>query len=214
MIRRVVVSGFKKFRHLEFEPEKRVVIAGPNNSGKSTLLQALATWAELGEIWLRSNMELEHQDYRSLHPVEVDVAHLRTLALPSFDQLWHNQDTGDPITIKVKTDDWSVGFDLTYQDATVATVEPVADISTPHLQAFAENPLTALYIPSLSGLDIREPEYSEGVVAGRLAHGKGGTVLRNMVQAASRDSEKWTTLQSTVKSFFDPPFHSELQHVM
>jgi len=203
MIRRVVVSGFKKFRHLEFEPEKRVVIAGPNNSGKSTLLQALATWAELGEIWLRSNMDLEHQDYRSLHPVEVDVAHLRTLALPGFDQLWHNQDTGDPITIKVKTDDWSMGFDLTYQDATVATVEPVADISTPHLQAFAENPLTALYIPSLSGLDIREPEYSEGVVAGRLAHGKGGTVLRNMVQAASRDSEKWTTLQSTVKSFFD-----------
>lgn len=202
MIRRVVVGCFKKFRLLEFELEERALIAGPNNSGKSTLLQALATWAELGEIWLQSNAELERQDYQSLHRVEVNVASLRTLALSSFDELWHNQNTREPITIRVSTDDWNVGFELSYQDATIATVGPVTDILTPDLAAFAKNPPKALYVPSLSGLDIEEPEYSEGVVATRLAHGKGGMVLRNMVQAASRDGAKWSTLQNTIKSFF------------
>ena len=202
MIRRVVVSCFKKFRILEFEPEERALIAGPNNSGKSTLLQALATWAELGEIWLRSNAEIERQDYQSLHRVEVNVASLRTLALSSFDELWHEQNTREPITITVSTDDWNVGFELSYQDAMIATVGPVTDISAPDLETFAKNPPKALYVPSLSGLDIEEPEYSEGVVATRLAHGKGGTVLRNLVQAASRDGAKWSTLQNTINAFF------------
>ena len=202
MIRRVAVSCFKKFRHLEFDLEERALIAGPNNSGKSTLLQALATWAELGEIWLRSDVELGRQDYQSLHRVEVTVASLKTLALSSFDELWHNQNTREPITITVSADGWNVGFELSYQDTTIATVGPVTDISIPDLEAYAKNPPTALYVPSLSGLDIEEPEYSEGVVATRLAHGKGGMVLRNMVQAASRDGAKWSTLQNTVKSFF------------
>ncbi len=202
MIRRVVVSCFKKFRLLEFNLEERALIAGPNNSGKSTLLQALASWAELGEIWLRSNAGLEHQDYQSLHRVEVKVASLGMLALSGFDELWHNQNTREPITVRVSADDWNVGFELSYQDATTATVEPVTDISVSDLEAYAKNPPKALYVPSLSGLDIEEPEYSEGVVATRLAQGKGRMVLRNMVLAASRDDAKWSTLQNTVRSFF------------
>ncbi len=202
MIRRVAVSRFKKFRLLEFDLEERALIAGPNNSGKSTLLQALATWAELGGIWLRSNAELGRQDYNSLHRVELNVASLRTLAVSSFDGLWHNQNTREPITITVSANDWKVGFELSFKDATSATVGPVTDISIPDLEAYAKNAPKALYIPSLSGLDIEEPEYSAGVVATRLAHGKGGTVLRNMVKAASREGAKWSTLQNTIESFF------------
>lgn len=202
MIRRVVVSRFKRFRLLEFDLEERALIAGPNNSGKSTLLQALAIWAELGEIWLRSNAEPGRQDYKSLHRVELNVANLRTLAVSSFDELWHNQNMREPIAITVSTDDWNVGFELGFQDATIATAGPITDISIPDLEAYAKNPPKALYVPSLSGLDAKEPEYSEGVVAKRLARGQGGAVLRNMVKAASRDGAKWSTLQNTVESFF------------
>ncbi len=203
MIRRVAVSCFKKFRSLECELGERALIAGPNNSGKSTLLQALTTWAELGEIWLQSNPELARRDYQSMHRAEVSVSNLRMLALSRFDELWYNQNTSEPITIGVSTDEWNVGFELNYQDPTIAIVGPEAGISPPDIEAFARNPPKALYVPPLSGLDVEEPEYSEGVVAARLAHGKGGTVLRNMVQAASRDVEKWSTLQNTIKSFFD-----------
>lgn len=202
MIRRVVVSCFKKFRLLEFELQERALIAGPNNSGKTTLLQALATWAELGEIWLESNADLARKGDGTFHRVEIEIAGFRTLALSSFDELWHNQETRTPISIRVATDLWDVGFDLHYQDAGVATVGPLAEISENQLEAYAEKPVQALYIPSLSGLDVHEPEYGERVLATRLAHGKGGMVVRNMLQATSRDGAKWMTLQSTVKSFF------------
>ena len=44
MIRRVTVRNFKRFDEQTFELADSVVLAGPNNAGKSTLLQAIATW--------------------------------------------------------------------------------------------------------------------------------------------------------------------------
>ena len=48
MIRKVVLKGFKRFGNaVEFTIPGHVVLAGPNNTGKTTLLQAIAAW-ELG----------------------------------------------------------------------------------------------------------------------------------------------------------------------
>ena len=201
MIRRGIVRSFKKFDLLEFELQQRAVIAGPNNSGKTTLLQAVAAWSELGEIWLENGADLVRTDGSFSH-ANMDITEFRTLALSSFDELWHHQDTREPVSIRMVTDRWDVGFELRYTDPATATVRPSRETSEDSLEAYAENPLKALYIPSLSGLDIHEPEYGERVLATRLAHGKGGTVVRNMVQAASRDGDKWQTLQKTVGSFF------------
>ena len=44
MIRRVTIRNFKRFEEQTFELADSVVLAGPNNAGKSTLLQAIATW--------------------------------------------------------------------------------------------------------------------------------------------------------------------------
>ena len=44
MISRLTLRNFKRFREQTFELADSVVLAGPNNAGKSTLLQAIATW--------------------------------------------------------------------------------------------------------------------------------------------------------------------------
>ncbi len=44
MIKRVRVRYFKQFLDQDFELADHVILAGPNNSGKTTLLQAIATW--------------------------------------------------------------------------------------------------------------------------------------------------------------------------
>ena len=44
MIRRLTLRNFKRFREQSFMLADSVVLAGPNNAGKSTLLQAIATW--------------------------------------------------------------------------------------------------------------------------------------------------------------------------
>ena len=203
MIRRISVKRFKKFDKLECELQERTVIAGPNNSGKTTLLQAIATWSELGELWLENNADLvRDQKDGTYRRIEVDLAAFGTLALSSFDELWHNQETREAMSLRVIGDRWDVGFDLQFRDPSTVTVGPLTEVSEDDLEAYAERPCKALYIPSLSGLDVNEPEYGERVLATRLAHGKGGTVVRNMIQATSQDRDKWKSLQKTVNDFF------------
>jgi len=45
MITKVVIENFKRFERQEFDLDESIVLAGPNNRGKSTLLQALSTWS-------------------------------------------------------------------------------------------------------------------------------------------------------------------------
>ena len=52
MIHRVRLGSFKRFRDQFFELAVSIVLAGPNNSGKSTLLQAIATWKFGLDHWL------------------------------------------------------------------------------------------------------------------------------------------------------------------
>ncbi|MCY4226691.1 MAG: AAA family ATPase [Gammaproteobacteria bacterium] len=202
MIHKVSISHFKKFDLLEFTLPDCGVICGPNNSGKTTLLQSLSTWSELGELWLRHTTDLTRKKNGEFHSAEVDIVDSGTLPPSISDELWHNKDTRKPISISVSAKDWSIGFSLHYQDASIVRIQPLAELSENHLKTYAESPLKALYIPSLSWLDIREPEYTQSVIEKRLAHSKGGIVLRNIIKVVSSDSEKWEKLQFTVKSFF------------
>ena len=44
MITRVVIRRFKRFDEVAFDIPGHIVLAGPNNTGKTTLLQAIAAW--------------------------------------------------------------------------------------------------------------------------------------------------------------------------
>ncbi|MBM4028505.1 MAG: ATP-binding protein, partial [Planctomycetes bacterium] len=44
MLTRVVIRKFKRFSHVDIELGNPVVFVGPNNSGKTSALQALALW--------------------------------------------------------------------------------------------------------------------------------------------------------------------------
>ena len=55
MIRTVRIRGFKRFREVEFRLPGHVVLAGPNNTGKTTMLQAVASWAVALRRWQEVN---------------------------------------------------------------------------------------------------------------------------------------------------------------
>ncbi len=64
MIRRVTLQYFKRFHEESFDLADVIVLAGPNNSGKSTLLQALAVTSN--RCWMRSPKWPAHQASRKV----------------------------------------------------------------------------------------------------------------------------------------------------
>ena len=51
MIRSVRIRGFKRFRDAEFRLPGHAVLTGANDTGKTTLLQAIASWALALRRW-------------------------------------------------------------------------------------------------------------------------------------------------------------------
>ena len=85
MIRSVRIRGFKRFGEVEFRLPGHVVLAGPNNTGKTTLLQAIASWALALRRWRELNDFNRRNGYR-----KVPIARQAFAAVPlgSFDLLW------------------------------------------------------------------------------------------------------------------------------
>ena len=69
MITKVTLDGFKRFQSQSFEVNDDVVLAGPNNSGKTTLLQAVAVWNLALQRWTAEHAESSKAKQRTGVPV-------------------------------------------------------------------------------------------------------------------------------------------------
>lgn len=102
MITKIRIEHFKKFKIIEFELGKTVVLIGPNNSGKTSVLQALTLWdAGMKKIkeQSRSKGEGEMNEIRKKTKrggskrIGIALNRKDLLALPvsSAKNIWHHQ---------------------------------------------------------------------------------------------------------------------------
>ena len=69
MIRRVTLRRFKRFDEVRFDLPGHVVLSGPNNTGKTTVLQAIAAWSLAFDRWTRLNDFQRHGGAYSKAPI-------------------------------------------------------------------------------------------------------------------------------------------------
>lgn len=206
MIEKVIVRNFKKFGSVEFDLPNRVVIVGPNNSGKTTLLQAIAAWSELAFQWRERHPDLAREPDSDNYPfTDLNLLRFHSVPLADFDHLWQGKDVNEPLSIHLHTgppDNWRIGFEVLYFHSEVARVRPACDVSENDLEACLNEPLMPTYIPPASGLNREEEKKSTEVITQRLAQAQGGRVLRNLLLAVSQDDEKWSSLEEEIRTCF------------
>lgn len=202
-IRKLAVRNFKKFEEASFELANHVVIVGPNNCGKTTLLQAMAVWSEVVDRWLHSESTARNPQGEYL---DVEIGPIEFVPYADYAQLWRSQDTSKPMVISVKTERWKVAFELSYIDKQKLSARPVQDVQERHLDACGAYPVSLVYIPPFSGLNIQEAKVAPETVVSRLMQdmvlGRGGSVLRNMLFEISRNDESWHELQNMAGKLF------------
>ena len=88
MLTRLKVRNFKLFEEIDIELDQHVVFVGPNNSGKTTALQALALWEVGKNRWLEKR---GGEDLPTKRPgVTINRRDLLALPVPSANLLWRN----------------------------------------------------------------------------------------------------------------------------
>lgn len=203
MINKVVINNFKKFEHLEFELPDHLVIAGPNNFGKTTLLQAIAAWSEIAFHWSNNKPDLAREEDGNYPSINLNLLNFHSVPLADFDHLWPSKNVQHPTSLWLDTDQWTIGFEVLYKEQELAAIRPAKKVKEDDLEQYIREPLISIYVSPLSGLDIKEKFFNPEVIPAQLARAQAGSVLRNLLLAISQETQKWQALQEVVHSFFD-----------
>ena len=218
MIRTIRIRGFKRFHEVELRLPGHVILAGPNNTGKTTVLQAIASWALALQRWLdvnRSDLRVEHRGVpsgrrmadvipRPLPYRRAPIARqaFTTVPLLSFDLLWRNRayGYGNRIEIELQHDEgWSVAMEFMADTTEQMYVRPRADATSETLQALA---LRVMFVPPMTGVGIDEPVFQLAKIEQLLGLGRPGEVLRNLLADAHGNESAWTALQESIGKLF------------
>jgi predicted ATPase len=217
------VKNFKRLEDVEIELGKTVVFVGPNNSGKTTALQALALW----EIGLRKWLEKRSaKDTPEKRPgVTINRRDLIAVPVPAANLLWKDlhvrsiqrsnggQETRNiriDILVSGVTNDtrWECGFEFDYANQESFYCRPLrmnedqqpVRLPVPEIAA----PVSVAFLPPMSGMAATEDRLQDGAVNVRIGEGRTAEVLRNLCfQIHSLDDQTaWKALVAQIRELF------------
>ncbi len=197
MIRSVRIRGFKRFREVEFNLPGHVVLAGPNNTGKTTLLQAIASWALALRRWRALGDFKRRNGYRRAPITRQAFA---AVPLRNFDLLWTDRRYRGQIEIELRDDaGWAVTMELIADSTEQIYVRPGRDASPSTLR---DIDLPVMFVPPMTGVGTDEPVLQGPKVEQLLGLGRPGEVLRNLLADANHDEAAWDVLRAAIANLF------------
>lgn len=199
MIRTIVLRRFKRFREVTFTVPGHVVIAGPNNTGKTTLLQAIAAWDLAFSRWKELNRF--HRPGGSYSWAPIQRLAFSAVPLRQFDLLWNEKRTAGSIEIEIQdTQGWSITMEFRHDSTEQIKVRPLAHVEPAKLKS-AE--LTTVFVPPMTGLVTEEPLYARPQFVNRMiGQARPGEVLRNLLVEANNAEESWRFLEDSIRRLF------------
>ena len=218
MLTKLICRNFKNFEDVEIELGNPVVFIGPNNSGKTTALQALALWDIGLKRW--NEHRRRRPQSRRRRGITVNRRDLISLPVPNARLLWHNLQVRNVrenvrIDIIVKgvtaSEGWTCGLEFDYANPESLFCRPLR-LSEADGQGSEQMPvpeevanLNVAFLPPMSGLASNETRLEPGAVNVRVGEGRTAEVLRNLCYQVSRergDNEKWETICKQIKDLF------------
>lgn len=226
------IENLKSLGTAEIELGRNVVFVGPNNSGKTTALQAIALW-DLGlKTWVAKKRSKGGGKERT--GVTVNRRDLIALPVPDANLLWLDRhvrqgqrENGKQRTVNILIritlngvlggHAWSQGFEFDYANPESIYCRPIGDLDDPSLERMMRlaDALRIAYLPPMSGLASVEPKIEPGRVAVLIGEGQTAQVLRNLCHGvvSSGDTDSWVEIKRHVQELFgvtlsDPEFNA------
>lgn len=200
MITRLTLKNFKRIQEQTYAFSEFDLLVGRNNSGKSTVLQALAIWQFCVDTF-------RHSQRRGTTGIQVVLPNFTALPVPEFNLLWNNRtDRQYPVVDGKKKQEfilieigveWRQAPDETAQFTvqlryhSPQTVYAIPKEGWTHFRKLdeAEALPKIAYVPPFSGLEPSEKWLDRSPIRQQVGKGQPGSVLRNLLLRVSQPEE-------------------------
>lgn len=234
MLTKVRVVRFKRFADQTFDlTGGTVLLAGPNNSGKTTLLHAISAWNLAWQRW-----RAERGDVGGKRRISLVLDEFTALPLREMNLLWLNRHTAQRVPGAKQPKPAPIYIEITFQPgirvAETLTIEflyanekcvyvrPVISPENPEpvtsIPEFAKQ-VSIVHVPAFSGIGTQEPRHSVGIQNKLVGEAKPGDIVRNLLveiwraSDQSASSDPWKRLAADLQRLFQcellPPVYSE-----
>lgn len=199
MLTKLKIRNFKRFTDVDIELGSPVVLIGPNNSGKTAALQALALWDIGVKRW---NEKRKGKPAAEKRPgVTINRRDLIAVPVPEAKLLWHDLHVRDVQRVKGKqrtrnifvdiivegvseTSQWKCGLEFDYANKESIYCRPIrlTEEKDPTRMAIPDEAsgVNVAFLPPMSGLAANETRLDTGAINVRLGEGRTAEVLRNL----------------------------------
>ena len=223
MLTRLTIRNFKRFGEVEIELGNPVVFIGPNNSGKTSAMQALALWDVGLKRWNEKRSGKTTPEKRP--GVTINRRDLIAVPVPGANLLWRDlhvrevrKDGGRQKTRNVRIDiivqgvmedrSWTCGLEFDYANEESFYCRPLRyppgkDPERMPIPKEASRILISFLPPPMSGLAATETRLDQGAINVRIGEGRTAEVLRNLCyQVRTEKPELWQKIVEHIHDLF------------
>jgi hypothetical protein len=206
---------FKKFKNfkdqrIDFSPGISLV-AGGNNSGKTSLFQGLAIWEYCRTVVEAEKGALALTPGQKFQGVGISEHEFSPLNLPDLSHLWTNlkpqktaaEDNGYTLRIKCG---WNASGVPKYLEFGLALANDRLFLKTTDSNLVAADKVPRVaYLPPFAGISSREARLPQALRRRRVGEGLAGSVIRNsLLDLYSRNVQERKRLRGTKTRVSDP----------
>jgi hypothetical protein len=213
MLTQVTVKSFKRLHDATIPLDNPVVLAGPNNSGKTTAIQALSTWHFALRRWLDKRSEKQGKTGKKKTGVPISRRDFTPVPLREANLLWENRKVlssiprvNTPILLQLivkgreQDREWECGIELQYANPELFYCRPTKGSDIPK----EAEKVQIVHVPPLAGMKTEEGRRDIGEQNLIIGEGRPGEILRNLLLEIyeNKDKSLWPQLEGDVAEIF------------
>ena len=230
MLTKLICRKFKCFGDVEIELGNPVVFIGPNNSGKTAALQALALWDTGLKRWREKYKGRTKPEQRP--GVAINRRDLIAIPVSHANLLWQNLHVRDVQTVNgrqrtqniridilvegvTRGQAWACGLEFDYANQESFYCRPLRLTEGKNSERMPipegiEN-IRIAFLPPMSGLAANETRLDPGAINVRIGEGRTAEVLRNLchrlasekqIKNKSPSAQAWDTICEKIRDLF------------
>lgn len=223
MLTQIAIRNFKLFEDVTIELGTPVVFIGPNNSGKTSVIQALALWDTGLKQWNAKRSGKTTPKKRA--GVAVNRRELFFMPVPEARLLWRERNVRDAyklegrqqtrnVCIEIVVEGvtgasaWQCGLEFDYANEESFYCRPLrlsGDGNRERMEVPAAAAAVQLaYLPPMSGLAATETRLDSGALNVRIGEGRTAEVLRNLCHLLHTNDNglHWAELVNQMRKLF------------